>query len=1051
MTPGPYQSRGWDNSLDRFLELQNEVDGLLQETTTAQWSDYSRLKQGLIDFQQRIKENNNVLTHQHRQALWGMTQEGFAYLQTIREEKQQQSETHSRECHGLLDDLEEMASSVNWREYSNLVEDLEVVRDMISSPALFPDVRNDLRARLKPLQEQFNAHAGRELSPDLHASFVEDLHSLERRLRSGSELIDPLLSELDDLCSSPLLTMKTSTKRRNVIQRAEDLSAFGYYKNKERRLTSFDKLVLPSIPQLERERTPFIPELITDAQPLLNLYENVLSFRGGNQAEFREQQVQFMTLCYEGVIHGRDVVAEGPTGLGKTRAIFGALFPYLKAHPKARVIYSTRTITQVYNVLRELRDLLTRPESPFGPLDADLFVGLGRVREDVCALLDPGARTHERYCYRLEEGEENRPVCPLTDTKRDFKPDQSIPLSTILERDVLGHEELFEVRRQEFCPAPYFKKKAEHARILLCPHTYLFDEEWKRRFFGDLSKEDVMLVIDEAHNFVDDLSTQPMLTLNYQPAHELNREDYLEDRMRNAYNLEHLVTRGVRASLAQLKTTASNDPLLPDVFVYLDLAAQAFRSAVHTQLSPETLLPSLPDSLETHILAEERVLAVIEKMGEPFLENLRRLQGKVNELIERGYQEKQNFSSVALKRLHSSHQILSSLLGVMEDPYSHIITTEADHTISVYALHPSIMAQRVTDGFRSTLYTSATLSPPEEIAYLLGLEQPLCARLDPVFKDEQYLPFFVGGVNSSPKKQADGTSLTFTSREKGILRKLFSTALPPAQGKNVGVFCASNVVVQEVHQILKPLQQSLDFLLLTYLPENGDHNGARRRPQDDYRTLCSLVRAEPHVAAAPTGKHYIDVFKQAAELKKTVVLLSVAGGSLSEGVDYLGKQMEMVMTVGLPYPSSAADLRINTVKEDYFTMRRGDRELGRDLAYRHNAFRKLNQSVGRAIRSLKDRAVVICADERLLGIKNVADRGADRYEFLSIPNARNNLQLLPRPLQRFGNNIILVADDRFEDRVLKEYVTSEKSFASPNDFITFEHMKQRIGEFYRHG
>lgn len=491
---------------------------------------------------------------------------------------------------------------------------------------------------------------------------------------------------------------------------------------------------------------------------------------------------------------------------------------------------------------------------------------------------------------------------------------------------------------------------------------------------------------------------------------------------------------------------------MPDVFVYLDLAARVFRSAVHAQRSPDTFVPPLPAaSLETHILAEEHVLAVKEKGGEPFLENLRRLQGRVNELIEEGYQEQQKLPSFVLKHLHSSQQILASLIGVIEDPYSHVINAEGDHNLSVYALHPSSMAQRATAGFRSTLYTSATLSPPEEIAYLLGLEQPLRARLDPVFKDDQYLPFFVGGVNSSPKKQADGSSITFTAREKGILRTLFSTAFPPAQGRNIGVFCASNTVVQEIHQILRPLQHSLDFLLLTHLPENGDKNKTVQRAQDDYRSLCSLVRAEPHVAAAPTAKNYIDVFKKAADFRKTVVLLGVAGGSLSEGVDYLGKQMEMVITVGLPYPSSAADIRINTVKEDYFTMRRGDRELGRDLAYRHNAFRKLNQSIGRAIRSLEDRAVVICADERLLGIKNVADRGTDRYEFLSIPNARKNLQLLPRPLQRFDSNIILVADDRFEDHVLKEHITSEKSFASSNDFIRFEHMKRRIEEFYRHG
>jgi hypothetical protein len=214
--------------------------------------------------------------------------------------------------------------------------------------------------------------------------------------------------------------------------------------------------------------------------------------------------------------------------------------------------------------------------------------------------------------------------------------------------------------------------------------------------------------------------------------------------------------------------------------------------------------------------------------------------------------------------------------------------------------------------------------------------------------------------------------------------------------------------------------------------------------QDKVRKNPSIDKTLLGVTKQFNENNIINSFKLLSGVQETSILLGVQGGILSEGIDYFGDYMEMVIIIGIPYPSSASEMRQNTIKKNYFKMLTGDSQLGEDLAYKHDSFRKIAQSIGRAHRKMKDRAVIICMDERLLAVKNTGD--ADVYEFLSPTNAKNNIKILQQPVRIIKNNVVLNQKATGDSISIRNYISSH--LCSNRDFISSREMADKIARFY---
>ncbi len=91
---------------------------------------------------------------------------------------------------------------------------------------------------------------------------------------------------------------------------------------------------------------------------------------------------------------------------------------------------------------------------------------------------------------------------------------------------------------------------------------------------------------------------------------------------------------------------------------------------------------------------------------------------------------------------------------------------------------------------------------------------------------------------------------------------------------------------------------------------------------------------------------------------KGTVLIGVAGGRLSEGIDYPDEELEAVVLVGIPYPRPTAK---RTALRDFL-----DRTVGHGFEYTVEvpAQRVIRQAVGRMTRSEHDRGIAVILDRR---------------------------------------------------------------------------------------
>jgi DNA excision repair protein ERCC-2 len=108
----------------------------------------------------------------------------------------------------------------------------------------------------------------------------------------------------------------------------------------------------------------------------------------------------------------------------------------------------------------------------------------------------------------------------------------------------------------------------------------------------------------------------------------------------------------------------------------------------------------------------------------------------------------------------------------------------------------------------------------------------------------------------------------------------------------------------------------------------------------------------------------VDSFKEEGRRgEEGAVLFSVIGGRVSEGIDFPDRELEVAVIVGIPYPKPTAKQK---ALQYYYDIRFGK---GWDYTVRAPTARRLQQSIGRLIRSERDRGVAVILDRRALQFK----------------------------------------------------------------------------------
>ena len=205
------------------------------------------------------------------------------------------------------------------------------------------------------------------------------------------------------------------------------------------------------------------------------------------------------------------LIMESGTGTGKTICALTSALTYGLTHEK-KIIYITRTNAQQQQVIKELRAI--RKQLKDKDPRKEKIVGVGiQGRSNMCP--------HSKQDEELSKGtsEELSKFCSNEKKKtrsshkgcpyyRNFVNDKANVEDMIKWfQDILPTAESFieYCEQKMICPYELNKKIVRDATVVVVPYIYIFDITIRNMLFDwlGIAEEDVLLIVDEAHNLPD--------------------------------------------------------------------------------------------------------------------------------------------------------------------------------------------------------------------------------------------------------------------------------------------------------------------------------------------------------------------------------------------------------------------------------------------------------------------------------------------------------------------------------------------------------------------
>jgi len=213
-------------------------------------------------------------------------------------------------------------------------------------------------------------------------------------------------------------------------------------------------------------------------------YNNIIGQVFGDR-EPRKRQIEFIEACFNAMVCRKPIVIEGPTGLGKSLAMICSFMPFVLKSNK-RIIYTTRTISQLENFLNELKTVLNSKE--FHDISVSLNVGRESTRKWAC---------NQESCKDCPYNEE--------DNKSATNP------------RILDFQEMKKLYEDGICPYKVCRfNTSKNANIVLSTYSKVLNEGYRREYMGMPDKrENIILIFDEAHNFFEDVVDKPFIDVGY--------------------------------------------------------------------------------------------------------------------------------------------------------------------------------------------------------------------------------------------------------------------------------------------------------------------------------------------------------------------------------------------------------------------------------------------------------------------------------------------------------------------------------------------------------
>ena len=658
---------------------------------------------------------------------------------------------------------------------------------------------------------------------------------------------------------------------------------------------------------------------------------------------------------------GGHCVLEMPSGTGKTISLLSLIVAYQQHYPEHRkLIYCSRTMSEIEKALAELEALMKYREKELGYKED--FRGLGLTsRKNLClhpsvkreksgAVVDARCRSLTAgFVKEKKERGENVDLCVYHDNLDLLEPHNLVPPGVFTLDGLIKYGETH-------TQCPYFsaRRMMPFCNVIIYSYHYLLDPKIAERVSKELSK-DCIVVFDEAHNIdnvcIESLSidlTEDSLRKATRGANNLARkiEEMKasdEDKLQNEY--QKLVEGLREADEARAEDAFMSNPTLPD-----DLLKEAVPGNIRRAEHFVAFLKRFIEYLKTRM----KVLYVIQETPPSFLAHLKeltfierkplrfcaeRLTSLVRTLELTNIEDYQPLQEVAtFATLAATYD--TGFLLILE-PFESDQAQVPNPILHFACLDASIAIKPVFERFSSVIITSGTISPLEMYPKMLNFSTVLQESYPMSLVRRSFLPLI---VTRGSDQQAISSGFQVRS-DPGVVRNygalLFEFAKITPDG--VVVFFPSYLYMEQIismWQGMGILDQIWNYkLILVETPDAQETSLAL----ETYRTAC--------------------------ENGKGAILLCVARGKVSEGIDFDHHYGRAVLCMGAPFQYTESRIlkaRLEFLRDTY---RIKETDFLSFDAMRHAA-----QCLGRVLRGKDDYGVMVLADRRFQRKRNQLPR-----------------------------------------------------------------------------
>nr|CAG4641470.1 EOG090X01B4 [Eurycercus lamellatus] len=643
---------------------------------------------------------------------------------------------------------------------------------------------------------------------------------------------------------------------------------------------------------------------------------------------------------------------EMPSGTGKTTTLLSLIVAYMKAFPLelTKLVYCSRTVPEIEKVMEELRKLMDFYEKEVGTEKTSILGLALSSRKNLC--IHPISKEREGKvvdgrCYNLtasfvrtrHAADDSIPVCNFFEGFDAHG--KEFPLSP----GVYNLDDLKDFgQKKGWCPYFLARYTIIHANIVVYSYHYLLDPKIAEVVSKEISKSSVV-VFDEAHNIdnvcIDSMSVKINKRLLDKCSNSIqilektitDMKDNDSKRLNREY--ERLV-EGLRDAHAARETDAALvNPVLP---------ADILEEAVPGNIRNAEHFISFMKRVVEYIKTRLRVQHVVQESPAGFL---RDIHNKV--CIDR---KPLRFTAERLASLIRTLEIsdltdfsplvtvshFATLVSTYTKGFTIIIEPFEDRTPNVSnpilyfsCLDSSIAIKPVFNRFQTVVITSGTLSPLDMYPKILDFHPVVMSSFTMTLARPCILPMIVSKGNDQV-----AMSSKFESREDtAVIRNYGNLLVEVAAAVPDGIVCfftsymyLETVVASWYDQgIIDQLQRHKLLFIET---------------QDAAETSLALIN---YIKACDNGRG--------------AVLLSVARGKVSEGIDFDHHLGRAVLMFGIPYVYTQSRIlraRLEYLR-DQFQIREND-----FLTF--DAMRHAAQCLGRCMRGKTDYGIMILADKR---------------------------------------------------------------------------------------